>query len=735
MGQLIGLGRDSSDEQTSINTALKFLETAYKTELATEKNFYKTQLLNNDKIPKKYKNKITKLISEDSFDYITFINILKEIELGEKQWKKQISEIKQQAQHFNEALYQYENLFGKFDMRTQGDEAIQTLIGQLYRNREILYREDIGSMQRALHRSKTFSNAALGSIRSEDSKELIELIKANFNLISNNTHVSLNLPQKLAFITEMALQIAQEVYSIQENQNTSILDIEVAKQLIALLEKDEKTPIDNVHIQNIHKKAEQLLDNLNILEQQGKQIMPETTERVIYNSKKNTLTGLTKDLRIKLSKILNDENLEKLAQSNFTGKNGEKNKQKFIKRLKEVIKKETNTSELQKAKIQRMTQAQLAQHINEILSTRGRLNVSVETEFSSARTIDAIFNSNNLSTQIIGALNGKADSIHLGVITGEIDIPDSDRQRIIDEVMEIYENTYKLAYQDALHQLQSHQYNLPSASKTDIVTKQLFQSSSAYSTYADNIANEKANKIALEELQKRIIDLEHISDENKEKMIDLSSIFKIENSVKYARYYLNDWGFHGGSLGAALPEQLINFENIMSQAGISNSLDIDWLTFAILNAGDGMIGNKNKTAIEDYLSAFASLLMFRTGGELAKQVKHNMENYIIETTNTMHLYSLQTVYVPASYILKTTYDALQKAYNLIQSTTAARGSQVLIINPVNFSNKINNPPYSQRGQAWYQTAAANFGKVTLNERLMTGFLDILEQLEKYMNSI
>jgi hypothetical protein len=123
-------------------------------------------------------------------------------------------------------------------------------------------------------------------------------------------------------------------------------------------------------------------------------------------------------------------------------------------------------------------------------------------------------------------------------------------------------------------------------------------------------------------------------------MIDLSSIFKIENSVKYARYYLNDWGFHGGSLGAALPEQLINFENIMNQAGINNSLDINWLTFAILNAGDGMIGSANKTAIEDYLSAFASLLMFRTGGELAKQVKHNMENYVIETTNTMHLYSL-----------------------------------------------------------------------------------------------
>jgi hypothetical protein len=164
-------------------------------------------------------------------------------------------------------------------------------------------------------------------------------------------------------------------------------------------------------------------------------------------------------------------------------------------------------------------------------------------------------------------------------------------------------------------------YALPTASKSDHEYQKLFNSSNAYSSYADTIANQRANETALNALKERILDLENISDNNKEKVFDLSSFFKIENSVKYAKYYLNDYGFHGGSLGASLVEQLMNLNNIMTTAGLNNNLDIDWLTFAILNAGDGMIGRANRSAIEDYFSGFAAILMFRTGGELAKQVK------------------------------------------------------------------------------------------------------------------
>ena len=46
---------DDNESQTTINTALTFLKTAYKTELATEKKFYQTHLLNNQDIPEHYR--------------------------------------------------------------------------------------------------------------------------------------------------------------------------------------------------------------------------------------------------------------------------------------------------------------------------------------------------------------------------------------------------------------------------------------------------------------------------------------------------------------------------------------------------------------------------------------------------------------------------------------------------------------------------------------------------------
>jgi len=38
--------------------------------------------------------------------------------------------------------------------------------------------------------------------------------------------------------------------------------------------------------------------------------------------------------------------------------------------------------------------------------------------------------------------------------------------------------------------------------------------------------------------------------------------------------------------------------------------DIEWLKFAMRNAGQGMIGSANKRSIEDYFSVFVGFFMF-----------------------------------------------------------------------------------------------------------------------------
>ena len=95
----------------------------------------------------------------------------------------------------------------------------------------------------------------------------------------------------------------------------------------------------------------------------------------------------------------------------------------------------------------------------------------------------------------------------------------------------------------------------------------------------------------------------------------------------------------------------------------------------------------------------------------------------------MHLYTLGSVYVPASFILKTTYDALTKAKSYLDTEERVMGMQLQIINPVTEDDKVQHPPgfkYTQRGQAWYETAAKNYGRVSLSGRIMSGFLDVLE---------
>jgi hypothetical protein len=58
---------------------------------------------------------------------------------------------------------------------------------------------------------------------------------------------------------------------------------------------------------------------------------------------------------------------------------------------------------------------------------------------------------------------------------------------------------------------------------------------------------------------------------------------------------------------------------MLGQANIS-PLDADWLVFALINCGEGMIGADNKHALEDYLSGYVGMLMFSDASFIAQDV-------------------------------------------------------------------------------------------------------------------
>jgi hypothetical protein len=71
-------------------------------------------------------------------------------------------------------------------------------------------------------------------------------------------------------------------------------------------------------------------------------------------------------------------------------------------------------------------------------------------------------------------------------------------------------------------------------------------------------------------------------------------------------------GFSGGAMGTNnLGIRAIdNIVALGKKGGIMETADAEWLKFALVNSGLGLIGYKNRSSLENYFSLFASYLMF-----------------------------------------------------------------------------------------------------------------------------
>jgi hypothetical protein len=119
---------------------------------------------------------------------------------------------------------------------------------------------------------------------------------------------------------------------------------------------------------------------------------------------------------------------------------------------------------------------------------------------------------------------------------------------------------------------------------------------------------------------------------------------------------------------------------------ISNA-DITWLQSAVINCSpNSIIGERHKNIIEDYLGAMAAFALFDEGGaeaEIIKGVSDRLkENYT--TPNILHLYAVNSIYVPGSYVLSKILEELKacatNAYTAYESQR--KGATIIIINPV-----------------------------------------------------
>ena len=230
--------------------------------------------------------------------------------------------------------------------------------------------------------------------------------------------------------------------------------------------------------------------------------------------------------------------------------------------------------------------------------------------------------------------------------------------------------------------------------------------------------------------------------------------FYISDTVKTYNQYVDKLGFSGGSIGANLQSQLNNMQDIFKLAGmpISNS-DMEWLYFLIINCADTTLhGRKNAPFIEQYLGSMAAFMLFDEGGAevmILKDLMNKTKTLNVSSPKILHIYNVNGVYVPGSYVLQQVYLNLQTCKVNIDKLSEPNfhGAGVRIVNPMNESmipnrgqNKQLNDQNKKKAKPldtdpWGTIAKKAAKSVSLEIFFLAGLLDIVNSINEKMGNI
>ena len=201
--------------------------------------------------------------------------------------------------------------------------------------------------------------------------------------------------------------------------------------------------------------------------------------------------------------------------------------------------------------------------------------------------------------------------------------------------------------------------------------------------------------------------------------INIHTTIKGYTAAESSRF-IHEGGFGGASFGSTLPMQLNVLQQVSDSGGFSLG-DLKFLQFACVNAGNQMIGHFLKSPLENYFSIFVGFLMFNDAELMFEDVAKWTSEVAISGVNDIHLYELNGVTFPSSYLLENTYQALTNiSTDLAQSNQQGVKAKLTTYNggPINHD--------------WEETSKVATAKTKLEIRFLAGFLDILDQISQAM---
>lgn len=250
-------------------------------------------------------------------------------------------------------------------------------------------------------------------------------------------------------------------------------------------------------------------------------------------------------------------------------------------------------------------------------------------------------------------------------------------------------------------------------------------------------------------LRNKRMDKDKIMQIKQQFLNPFASSFQISNTVKSYDTYVNKIGFTGGSLGTNLDDQLFRINDIFTTAGAPISKeDMSWIRSAILNCFPGsIVGEKNKNLIEQYLGSVMAFALFDEGGAesaiISDYYKEFLSNVSANSSSAkiLHLYYVNGIYVPGSYVLLQTIKALENEVlpNLQKiPTLMKRGAGITIINQASESDIPNRPIFNNDNAnpaAWSITGQAVASKVHLKILFLAGLLDIVNSINNTLGNM
>lgn len=238
---------------------------------------------------------------------------------------------------------------------------------------------------------------------------------------------------------------------------------------------------------------------------------------------------------------------------------------------------------------------------------------------------------------------------------------------------------------------------------------------------------------------------ERILNERENFLNDLQNTLYISSTSKTFNNYNEEIGFIGGSIGSNIINQINNLNTLFEQAGIGlTQEEIDWLIFAAINNSSlSVIGRKNEDILESILGSLAIFAIFDEGGaELAI-----LRDKIMETVednsnpNIMHLYLLNGIYYPGSYVLTTVLNNLKQILNELKVEVRHAGtSNIKITNTTTF-DVLPNRGYKNQGSEtlnrapWETVRDSAIARTEIHITFLAGLMDVINNLHHQLKEI